>query len=197
MTFQWNHHFFKLWKSPKSFFFVGEWNHHFCWPKGMTSLCVCVLAKSHESQLLKDITDTGFYHKIPWIFHEISADWIPVCWAAVYPVAHLTTPAITAENAMAMDPNKNGFTNHYEPRKNEVFTNFNTQEWLSVFATKLWISLGTIEGIQTPKWATRKNIDLQTPKVGNSPAKTLWRWSSACFSAWFFCCKNRHFCLPI
>lgn len=36
---------------------------------------------------------------------------VPVCWAAVYPVAHLTTPAITAENAMAMDQNKNGFMN--------------------------------------------------------------------------------------
>lgn len=142
--------FFKLYKSPKSLFFVGEWNHHFCWPKGMKSLCVCVLATSHESQLLEDITDTGLYHKIPWIFHEISmfADWSSRMLSCCVSSCTFDDTCHHGRKCYGAGPEQKWLD---EPRKNEVFTNFNTQEWLSVFATKLWISLGTIEGIQTPK----------------------------------------------
>ena len=188
MKFQWNHHFLKLYKSPKSLFFVGEWYHHFCWPKGMKSLCVCVLAKSHESQLLKDITDTGFYHKIPWIFHEISifADWSSRMLSCCVSSCTFDDTCHHGRKCYGDGPEQKWL---YEPRKMKCLPILTLKNGLDFTRDNL--------GNSDSKMGHPQKYRPSNSKSWEFTSKNALEMKQCVLFCMFFYCKNQHFCLPI
>jgi hypothetical protein len=104
----------------------------------------------------------------------------------VYPAAHLTTPAITAENAMAMDQNKNGFMNRGKMKCLPILTLKNGLDFTRD-------NLGNSDS----KMGHPQKYRPSNSKSWEFTSKNALEMKQCVLFCMFFYCKNQHFCLPI